>query len=64
MAPTLISTFSGSWLKIDGVVLTYPFTDTALLLLEIETALIDIGDQGDCLGEVDVNGLVRPISPG
>ena len=45
-------------LQVDGVVLANSFADAALVLFEIETALIDIGDQGDGLGEVDVNGFV------
>jgi hypothetical protein len=46
-------------LQIDGVVLTDRLTDTALLLFEIEAALVDVGDQGDGLGEVDVDRLVE-----
>ena len=58
MAPTLISFFSGFWLKIDGVVLTDRLADAAFLLFEIEAALVDVGDERDRLGEVDVDGLV------
>jgi hypothetical protein len=45
--------------EIDGLVLTYRFADTALLLFQVEAALVDVGDQRDCLGEVDVNCFVR-----
>ena len=44
--------------KVDGLIFTYRFTDTGFLLFQVETALIDIGDQGNGLGEVDVDGLV------
>jgi hypothetical protein len=45
-------------MQVDGVVFTYTLTDTALFLLEIQTALIDIGDQRYGLGKVDMYGLV------
>jgi hypothetical protein len=34
----------GFLFEIDGVVLTDRLTDTALLVLEIEAALVDVGD--------------------
>jgi hypothetical protein len=45
-------------LKVDGVVFTYAFADTAFLLFEVNTAVIDVGNQGDCLGEIDMNGFI------
>jgi hypothetical protein len=44
--------------QIDGIVFTYGFADTAFLFLKVKTAFIDIGDQGNGLGEVDMNGFV------
>jgi hypothetical protein len=44
--------------EIDGIVLTYRFADAALLLLQIDAALIDICDQGNGLREVDMDGFV------
>jgi hypothetical protein len=45
-------------IQVDGVILTYGFADTALLLFQIQTAFINVCDQGDGLGEVDVDGFV------
>ncbi|OPY85443.1 MAG: hypothetical protein A4E65_00117 [Syntrophorhabdus sp. PtaU1.Bin153] len=45
--------------QIDGVILTDGFTDAALLLFQVETALIDIGDERNRLGEIDVDRLVE-----
>ena len=45
-------------MKIYGVGFTDAFTDTAFLLFEINTAVIDICDQRNGLRKIDVNGLV------
>jgi len=45
-------------IEVDGVILTDPFADTAFLLLKVETAFIDIRDQGNGLSEIDVNGFI------
>ena len=45
-------------MKIDGVVFTNTFADTTFLLFEVNTAFIDVGNQGDCLGEIDMNGFI------
>ena len=57
-APTFISSFSGRLVEIYGVILTYPFADTAFLLFQVKTALIDIRDEGNCLREVYMDRLV------
>ncbi|OPX99546.1 MAG: hypothetical protein A4E58_00258 [Syntrophorhabdus sp. PtaB.Bin006] len=45
--------------QIDGVVLTDGFADAAFLLFQIETAFIDVGDQGNRLGKIDVDRLIE-----
>jgi len=45
-------------IEIDGLILTDPFANTAFFLFQVKTAFIDIGDQGNGLGEVDVDGLI------
>ena len=44
--------------EIDGVTLTYCFANRASLLTEITAAIIYIGDKGNCLSEVYVDGFV------
>jgi hypothetical protein len=44
--------------KIDGVVFTNTFADTTFLLFEVNTAFIDVGNQGDCLGEKYMDGFI------
>ena len=44
--------------EIDGIVLTNRIANAALLLLQIEAALIDICDQGNGLCKVDMDGFV------
>ena len=46
-------------LKIDGIVLTDAFANTAFFLFQVNTAFINIGDQGNCLGKVDMDGFIR-----
>ncbi len=45
-------------IQIDGVILANRFANAALFLFEVETAFIDVGNQGNGLGEIDVDGLV------
>ena len=44
--------------EIYGLIFTYCFADAALLFFEIEAALVNVGDKGDCLSKVDVDRLV------
>ena len=45
-------------IEIDGVILTDSFANPTFLLFQVKTAFIDIGDQGDCLSEVYMDGFV------
>ncbi len=45
-------------IQIDGVVLTHPFADAAFFLFEVNAAFIDIGDQGNGLGEINMGGFI------
>jgi hypothetical protein len=44
--------------KIDGVIFTDAFANSTFFLFEVNTAVIDVGNQGDCLGEKDMDGLI------
>ena len=44
--------------EIDGFGLAHAPADIALVLFEVKTAVIDIGDQGDGLRKIDMHGLV------
>jgi hypothetical protein len=44
--------------KIDGAVSTHPLASAAFLLLEVKATIIDVGDERDGLGVVDVD---RPV---
>jgi len=44
--------------KINGVGLAYALANTAFLLFEVNTAVINIGDKGNCLREVYVDGFI------
>jgi hypothetical protein len=44
-------------IQVDGVILTYCFANTTFLLFEVKTAFINIGDKGNGLGEIDVDGF-------
>ena len=44
--------------QVYGVVLTYPFANTALILFQIKAAFINIRDQGNGLSEVYMDGFV------
>jgi hypothetical protein len=45
-------------IQVDGVILAYRFANATLFLFEVETAFINVGDQGDGLGKIDMDGLV------
>ncbi len=45
-------------IEIDGVVLAYPFADTAFLLFQVKAAFVNIGDQGNRLRKIDMDGLI------
>jgi len=49
----------GRLIEVYGGILTDTLADSTFLVLEVETALIDIRDEGNCLSEVYVNSLVR-----
>jgi len=44
--------------EIDGLILTDAFANTAFLLFQVNTAFIDIRDQGNGLSEVDMDGFI------
>ena len=44
--------------EIYGLILTYGLANTAFLLFQVNTALIYIRDQGNCLGKVDMDGFI------
>ena len=44
--------------EINGLVLADPFADAALFLLQVNTGLVNIRDQGNGLSEIDMDGLV------
>jgi hypothetical protein len=44
--------------EIDGLVLTDPFANTAFFLFQVKTGLVDVGDQGNGLSEIDMDGFV------
>jgi hypothetical protein len=45
-------------IQIDGLILTDRFANTTFLLFNVKTAFIDISDQGNGLGEIDMDGFV------
>ena len=45
-------------MQIDGVVFTDPFANGTFFLFQIEAVFMDIGDQGNGLGKVYVNGFI------
>jgi hypothetical protein len=45
-------------MKINGVILTDALADGAFFLLKIKAVFMDIGDQGNRLGEVDMDSFV------
>ena len=44
--------------EIDGLILTDAFANTAFLLFQVNTAFIDICDQGNGLSEIDMDGFI------
>ena len=45
-------------IEIDGLILTDSLANTAFLLFQVNTAFIDIRDQGNGLSEIDVDGFI------
>ena len=45
-------------IEIYGVILTYFFANTTFLLFKVKATFINIGDKGDCLGKVYMDGFV------
>ncbi len=45
-------------IEIDGLILTDAFANATFLLFQVNTALIDIRDQRNGLGEVDMDGFM------
>jgi hypothetical protein len=45
-------------IEIDGLILTDAFANTTFLLFQVNTAFIDISDQGNGLSEIDMDGLI------
>ena len=45
-------------IEIDGLILTDAFANTTFLLFQVNTAFIDIRDQGNGLSEVDMDGFI------
>jgi hypothetical protein len=45
-------------IEIDSVILTYCFANTTFLLFQVNTAFIDISDQGNGLSEIDMDGFI------
>ena len=46
-------------MKIDGIVLTDSLADSTFLFFKVKAAFIDIGDQGNGLREVNMDGFIR-----
>jgi len=44
--------------EIDGLILTDALANTAFLLFQVNTAFIDIRDQGNGLSEIDMDGFI------
>ena len=44
--------------EIDGVIFTDAFANSAFFLFEVDTALIDVSNQGDSLGKIDMDGFI------
>jgi hypothetical protein len=45
-------------IQVDGIILAYCLANATLLLFQIETAFVDVRDQGNGLSEIDVDGFV------
>jgi hypothetical protein len=48
--------------EIDGLILADSFADTTLLLFEVQTALINVRDEGNGLSEIDMDGPILRYS--
>jgi len=44
--------------EIDGLILTDAFANTTFLLFQVNTAFVDIRDQGNGLSEIDMDGFI------
>jgi len=45
-------------MKIYGVILTNAFANAAFLVLQVKAIFMDIGDQGNRLGKIDMDSLI------
>jgi hypothetical protein len=45
-------------IEIDGLILTDCFANPTFLLFQVKTVLIDVGDQGNGLSKIDMDGLI------
>ena len=45
-------------MQIDGVVFTDPFTNGTFFLFQIEAVFMNIGDQGNGLGKIDMDSFI------
>ena len=48
----------GLLMKINGIIFTNTFTDGTFFLFKIKAVFMDIGDEGNRLGEVDMDSFV------
>jgi hypothetical protein len=46
-------------MKIDGLVLTHAFANSAFLLFQVKAVFVYVRDKGNRLGEIDVDGFIR-----
>jgi hypothetical protein len=46
-------------MKVDGLILTDAFANSAFLLFKVKAAFIDISDKGNGLREVYMDGFIR-----
>ncbi len=57
-APTCISFFSARLFQIYCVILAHSFANTTFVLFEVETAFVNICNEGNCLSEVYMDGFI------
>jgi hypothetical protein len=46
-------------MKIYGIILTDPFANSTFLLFKVKAVFMYIGDKGNRLGKVNVDGFIR-----
>ena len=46
-------------MKIDGIILTDAFADGTFLLFKVKAVFMDIGDKGNRLRKINMDGLIR-----